>query len=66
MLDSENSGQEDFLEVHILGPFTIHSVERVALGAISPAGTALLPALKEHLQRWGIELDEPGTESGTA
>jgi hypothetical protein len=55
----KSSEEDEFVEVHIWGPLTIRSIERVVVRkeGRNPS-RAILGALRQRLERFGIELEE--------
>jgi len=58
MKQGETSEDDEFVEIHIWGPLTIRSIERVTVFRKPTGSGALTNAIKEKLQNAGIEVKE--------
>lgn len=63
--DGETTRDDAFIEVHVYGPVTIRTAERVRVMAdaasLTPVERLQVDALREMLPRWGVALEEePG------
>ena len=53
-----SSGEDGFVEVHVWGPMTIRSIERILVG--KQRRRAARKALRDRLKTFGVELEEIG------
>ncbi|HYU34649.1 MAG TPA: hypothetical protein VEW48_21060 [Thermoanaerobaculia bacterium] len=49
--------QDHFVEVHIWGPLSVHSIEQITIEATNNLSPAILEALRENLERAGVEME---------
>jgi hypothetical protein len=49
--------QDHFVEVHIWGPLSIHSIEQITIKANNSLSPAILEALRENLERASVRLE---------
>jgi hypothetical protein len=49
--------RDHFVEVHIWGPLSVHSIEQITVRANNAHSPATLAALRENLQRAGVEME---------